>query len=507
MCPKCKGLGVTQKVDLDILIENKNLSILDGALKWFGSLRDGKKSSWPIIPLSTVFEHYDVDIEKPWNDLPEEFRNIILYGSGDEKIEFPSAGGKTVLKTVKGVASEIERLYFDTSSLNDVGLHYLTLNRTAPTLSGGEGQRVRLANALSSDITGITYVLDEPSTGLHPRDTENLIKTLYKLRDNGNTVIVVEHDEEIIKSADYIVDIGPYAGVLGGKVIGKGSLDDIINNKDSLTGRYLSGDLKVNESIAGEQDREQFLDSFLILKGACHNNLKNISVKFPLNKLTCVTGVSGSGKSSLISETLEPLLENILNNGSNKVGKYEQIAGYEDLDKVINVSQEPIGRTPRSNPATYIGLFDKIRKVFAQTYYAKEHNMNADYFSFNSTKGRCPCCEGQGQIKIEMHFMTDVWIECDECNGKRFKEEVLGCTINGKSITDVLDMDVNEALEFFVGYKDIYNMLTVLKEVGLEYIKLGQSATTLSGGEAQRVKLAKELSRKTKGKTLYILMI
>ena len=227
MCPKCKGLGVTQKVDLDILIENENLSILDGALKWFGSLRDGKKSSWPIIPLSTVFEHYDVDIEKPWNDLPEEFRNIILYGSGDEKIEFPSAGGKTVLKTVKGVASEIERLYFDTSSLNDVGLHYLTLNRTAPTLSGGEGQRVRLANALSSDITGITYVLDEPSTWLHPRDTENLIKTLYKLRDNGNTVIVVEHDEEIIKSADYIVDIGPYAGVLGGKVIGKGSLDDI----------------------------------------------------------------------------------------------------------------------------------------------------------------------------------------------------------------------------------------------------------------------------------------
>ena len=233
--------------------------------------------------------------------------------------------------------------------------------------------------------------------------------------------------------------------------------------------------------------------------------MKNISVKFPLNKLTCVTGVSGSGKSSLISETLEPLLENILNNGSNKVGKYEQITGYEDLDKVINVSQEPIGRTPRSNPATYIGLFDKIRKVFAQTYYAKEHNMNADYFSFNSTKGRCPCCEGQGQIKIEMHFMTDVWIECDECNGKRFKEEVLGCTINGKSITDVLDMDVNEALEFFVGYKDIYNMLTVLKEVGLEYIKLGQSATTLSGGEAQRVKLAKELSRKIKGKTLYIL--
>lgn len=586
MCPKCKGLGVTQKVDLDILIEDENASILDGALKWFGSLRDGKKSSWPIIPLSTVFDHYGVDIEAPWKDLPESFKNVILYGSGEEKIEFPSAGGKIVLKSVKGVASEIERLYFDTSSeitrkkyagymafktcdechgtklskdalnvkiaektiadvydmsireaakfiknlyeccdnsifdigkeiiieiykrlsfLNDVGLHYLTLNRTAPTLSGGEGQRVRLANALSSQITGITYVLDEPSTGLHPRDTENLIKTLFKLRDNGNTVIVVEHDEDIIKNADYIVDIGPYAGVMGGKVIGKGTLEEIKRNKVSLTGRYLSGELKVNDNIDKKYAQVKETDSFLILKGACHNNLKNITVKFPLNKLTCVTGVSGSGKSSLISETLEPLLENILNSGHSKVGKYQEITGYEELDKVINVSQEPIGRTPRSNPATYIGLFDKIKKVFSQTHYAKEHKMNSDYFSFNSTKGRCPYCEGQGKIKIEMHFMPDVWIECDECNGKRFKEEVLENTVNGKSIVDVLDMDVNEALEFFAEYKDIYNILNVLNEVGLEYIKLGQSATTLSGGEAQRVKLAKELSRKTKGKTIYIL--
>lgn len=586
MCPKCKGLGVTQKVDLDVLIENENISILDGALKWFGYLRDGKKSSWPIIPLSAVFDHYGVDIETPWKDLPEEFKNIILYGSGEKKIEFPSVGGKTVLKCVKGVASEIERLYFETSSevtrkkyagymtfttcdechgskltkealnvkidgktiddvynmsirdavkfikniyeccdesifnigkeiileiykrlvfLNDVGLNYLTLNRTAPTLSGGEGQRVRLANALSRQITGITYVLDEPSTGLHPRDTENLINTLYKLRDNGNTVIVVEHDEDIIKSADYIVDIGPYAGVLGGNVIGKGHFEEIKKNNDSLTGKYLSGQLNVNENINRKTKEKQRISSFLVLEGASYNNLKNISVKFPLNKLTCVTGVSGSGKSSLISETLEPLLENILNNGHNKVEKYEEIMGYEGLDKVINVSQEPIGRTPKSNPATYIGLFDKIRKVFAQTHYAKEHNMNADYFSFNSTKGRCPYCEGQGQIKIEMHFMPDVWMECDECNGKRFKEEVLECKINGKSIADVLNMDVTEALKFFTEYKDIYNMLNVLKKVGLEYIKLGQSATTLSGGEAQRVKLAKELSRKTKGKTIYIL--
>lgn len=586
MCPKCKGLGVTQKVDLDILIEDENVSILDGALKWFGSLRDGKKSTWPIMQLDKVYEHYGVDIEAPWKELPDNFKKVILYGSGEEKIESLSPGGKMVLKSVKGVASEIERLFFDTSSeitrkkyagymtfktcdechgtklssdvlnvkiggktiadvygmsireaikfiknlyeccddsifnigkdiiieiykrlsfLNDVGLHYLTLNRTAPTLSGGEGQRVRLANALSSQITGITYVLDEPSTGLHPRDTENLIKTLYRLRDNGNTVIVVEHDEEIINSADYIVDIGPWAGVLGGKVIGEGQLEEIIRNRDSLTGRYLSGELKVNEDIIKKSYKEKYQDSFLVLKGACHNNLKNVTAKFPLNKLTCVTGVSGSGKSSLISETLEPLLENILNNGHNKVGKYEEITGYEDLDKVINVSQEPIGRTPRSNPATYIGLFDKIRKVFAQTHYAKEHNMNSDYFSFNSTKGRCPYCEGQGQIKIEMHFMPDVWIECDECNGKRFKEEVLDNKINGKSIADVLDMDVNEALEFFSEYKEIHSILNMLKEVGLEYIKLGQSATTLSGGEAQRVKLAKELSRKTKGKTVYIL--
>ncbi|OBR93304.1 UvrABC system protein A [Clostridium ragsdalei P11] len=582
MCPHCKGLGVTQEVDLKLLIGDESLSILDGAINWFGNLRENNKTTWPTGPLDIVFDHYNLDIETPWKDLPKSFQNVILYGSGEEKLEYPSImGGKTTLKPVKGIVTELTRLYYETDSevtrkkyaqfmsfdtcsvckgtklskeansvrigkrtisevsnmsvrealsfikdvyehvpnsifkmskeiileiykrlsfLNDVGLHYLSLNRSAPTLSGGEGQRVRLAAQLSSEITGITYVLDEPSTGLHPRDLENLVGTLFKLRDKGNTVIVVEHDEEIIKHADYIVDIGPYAGVLGGEIIAQGSLDVIKNNSNSLTGKYLSKTLKVNDTMYNNLENNRFLT----IKGANLNNLRSITAHFRLNTLNVVTGVSGSGKSSLISRTLKPLLENLLNKADNKIEHYSEILGYEDLDKVINVSQEPIGRTPRSNPATYIGVFDKIRKVFANTKYAKKHHMSFDYFSFNSVKGRCPYCEGQGQIKIEMHFLPDVWIECDECGGRRFKEEVLKNEINGKNIADVLDMDANEASEFFKDYKDIHLVLEVLKEVGLGYIKLGQSATTLSGGEAQRVKLAKELSRKAKGKTVYI---
>ncbi|WP_041705350.1 excinuclease ABC subunit UvrA [Clostridium ljungdahlii] len=582
MCPHCKGLGVTQEVDLKLLIGDGSLSILDGAINWFGNLRENNKTTWPTGPLDIVFDHYNLDIETPWRDLPKSFQDVILYGSGEEKLEYPSImGGKTTLKPVKGIVTELTRLYYETDSevtrkkyaqfmsfntcsvckgtklskeansvrigkrtisevsnmsvrealsfikdvyehvpnsifkvseeiileiykrlsfLNDVGLHYLSLNRSAPTLSGGEGQRVRLAAQLSSEITGITYVLDEPSTGLHPRDLENLVSTLLKLRDKGNTVIVVEHDEEIIKHADYIVDIGPYAGILGGEIIAQGSLDAIKNNSNSLTGKYLSKTLKVNDTMYNNLENNKFLT----IKGADLNNLRSVTANFRLNTLNVVTGVSGSGKSSLISRTLKPVLENLLNKADNKGEHYSEILGYEDLDKVINVSQEPIGRTPRSNPATYIGVFDKIRKVFANTKYAKEHHMSFDYFSFNSIKGRCPYCEGQGQIKIEMHFLPDVWIECDECGGRRFKEEVLKNEINGKNIADVLDMDANEASEFFKDYKDIHLILEVLKEVGLGYIKLGQSATTLSGGEAQRVKLAKELSRKAKGKTVYI---
>ncbi|WP_063602423.1 excinuclease ABC subunit UvrA [Clostridium coskatii] len=582
MCPHCKGLGVTQEVDLKLLIGDESLSILDGAVNWFGNLRENNKTTWPTGPLDIVFDHYNLDIETPWRDLPKSFQDVILYGSGEEKLEYPSImGGKTTLKPVKGIVTELTRLYYETDSevtrkkyaqfmsfdtcsvckgtklskeansvrigkrtisevsdmsvrealsfikdvyehapnsifkmskeiileiykrlsfLNDVGLHYLSLSRSAPTLSGGEGQRVRLAAQLSSEITGIIYVLDEPSTGLHPRDLEKLVSTLLKLRDKGNTVIVVEHDEEIMKHADYIVDIGPYAGVLGGEIIAQGSLDAIKNNSNSLTGKYLIKTLKVNDTMYNNLENNRFL----IIKGADLNNLRSVTAHFRLNTLNVVAGVSGSGKSSLISRTLKPLLENLLNKADNKVEHYSEILGYENLDKVINVSQEPIGRTPRSNPATYIGVFDKIRKVFANTKYAKEHHMSFDYFSFNSVKGRCPYCEGQGQIKIEMHFLPDVWIECDECEGRRFKEEVLKNEINGKNIADVLDMDANEASEFFKDYKDIHLILEVLKEVGLGYIKLGQSATTLSGGEAQRVKLAKELSRKAKGKTVYI---
>ena len=582
MCPHCKGLGVTQEVDLKLLIGDESLSILDGAINWFGNLRENNKTTWPTGPLDVVFNHYNLDIETPWRDLPKNFQDVILYGSGEEKLEYQSImGGKTILKPVKGIVTELTRLYYETDSeitrkkyaqfmsfntcsvcngaklskeannvtigkrtisevsnmsvrevlsfikdvyehaedfvfkmseeiileiykrlsfLNDVGLHYLSLNRSAPTLSGGEGQRVRLATQLSSEITGITYVLDEPSTGLHPRDLEKLVGTLLKLRDKGNTVIVVEHDEEIMRHADYIVDVGPYAGILGGEIIAQGNLEDIQNNNNSLTGKYLSKILRVNDAMYNNLESNKFLK----IKGVCCNNLRNVTANFKLNTLNVVTGVSGSGKSSLISRTLEPLLENLLNKADNKVEHYSEILGYEDLDKVINVSQESIGRTPRSNPATYIGVFDKIRKAFADTPYAKEHDISFDYFSFNSAKGRCPCCEGQGQIKIEMHFLPDVWIECDECNGKRFTEEVLKNEINGKNIADVLDMDANESSEFFKYYKDIHSILEVLKEVGLGYIKLGQSATTLSGGEAQRVKLAKELSRKAKGKTLYI---
>jgi len=582
MCPHCKGLGITQEIDLKLLIGDESLSILDGAINWFGNIRENNKTTWPTGPLGVVFNHYNIDIETPWRDLPKDFQDVILYGSGEDKLEYPSImGGKTTLKPVKGIVTELTRLYYETDSeitrkkyaqfmnfntcsvcngtkllkeannvrigkrtisevsnmsvrevlifikdiyeyaedfvfkmseeitleiykrlsfLNDVGLHYLSLNRSAPTLSGGECQRVRLATQLSSEITGITYVLDEPSTGLHPRDLEKLVGTLLRLRDKGNTVIVVEHDEEIMKHADYIVDIGPYAGILGGEVIAQGNLDTIKNNNDSLTGKYLSKTLSVNDVMHNNLESNRFLT----IKGVCCNNLRGVTANFRLNTLNVVTGVSGSGKSSLISKTLEPLLENLLNKADNKVEHYSEILGYEDLDKVINVSQEPIGRTPRSNPATYIGVFDKMRKVFADTPYAKEHNMSFDYFSFNSVKGRCPCCEGQGQIKIEMHFLPDVWIECDECNGKRFTEEVLKNKINGKNIADVLDMDTNESSEFFEDNKDIHLILEVLKEVGLGYIKLGQSATTLSGGEAQRVKLAKELSRKAKGKTLYI---
>lgn len=585
MCPDCNGLGVRQNISPKLLVENSNVSILDGALKWFGNLREGNKTTWPTGPLDVIFDHYNLDIETPWKDLPEWFHNVIFYGSGKEKIKYQSTLGlRETLKSVKGLVPELSRLYYETESeitkkkyglymqttpckscdgtrlcvearsvnlgkrtisevnglpinealewitnvykslnetlieigeeliieiynrlsfLIDVGLHYLTIDRTAPTLSGGEGQRVRLASQLSSGMVGVLYILDEPSVGLHPKDIQSLLQTLLKLRDQGNSVIVVEHEEEIMRNADWLVDIGPRAGVLGGKVISQGTPKDVMNDPSSLTGKYLSGALTVH--APSWHIKREIATEWLTLRGASQNNLKNVTANFPLGRFTCVTGISGSGKSSLIGETLEPLLEKLLNNSDVKSGSYEEIIGVEKLENVINVSQAPIGRTPRSNPATYTNVFNKIRRVFSNTKDAIDSGLSYDHFSFNSAKGRCEHCQGQGQVKVEMHFLADVWVTCTECKGKRFKTEVLAVKRKGKNISDVLNMDVNEAIEYFKEHKDIIRILETFCAVGLDYIKLGQSATTLSGGEAQRVKLARELSKKAKGKMVYIL--
>ena len=384
--------------------------------------------------------------------------------------------------------------------LCDVGLDYLTLSRTARTLSGGEAQRIRLATQIGSGLVGVLYILDEPSIGLHQYDNDKLLASLKKLRDLGNTLIVVEHDEDTIRSADHIVDIGMYAGEQGGNVVAEGSLDDIIKNKNSLTGKFLSGEIKIE--IPKERLKPK---GYISILGASQNNLKKINVKIPLGVLTVVTGLSGSGKSSLINEILYPAVSNRTNRTSLPEGKYKQIQGCEQVDKVINIDQSPIGRTPRSNPATYIGLFTLIRDLFASTKEAKERGYTSGRFSFNVKGGRCESCEGDGEKKIEMFFLPDVYVPCAECKGKRYNKETLQVKYKGKSISDVLDMTVEEALEFFQNITSIKNKIQALYDVGLGYIRLGQSATTLSGGEAQRVKLATELSKRSTGKTLYIL--
>lgn len=384
--------------------------------------------------------------------------------------------------------------------LCDVGLDYLTLSRTARTLSGGEAQRIRLATQIGSGLVGVLYILDEPSIGLHQYDNDKLLASLKKLRDLGNTLIVVEHDEDTIRSADYIVDIGPYAGEQGGKVVAQGTLQDIINNKESLTGKFLSGEIKID--IPENRIKPK---GYISIMGASQNNLKKINVKIPLGVLTVVTGLSGSGKSSLINEVLYPAVSNRTNRTSLPEGKYKQILGCEQVDKVINIDQSPIGRTPRSNPATYIGLFGLIRDLFASTKEAKERGYNSGRFSFNVKGGRCESCEGDGEKKIEMFFLPDVYVPCADCKGKRYNKETLQVKYKGKSISDVLDMTVEEALEFFDNISSIKNKIKSLYDVGLGYIRLGQSATTLSGGEAQRVKLASELCKRSTGRTLYIL--
>lgn len=396
------------------------------------------------------------------------------------------------------VINEIrERLEF----LNSVGLEYLSLSREAATLSGGEAQRIRLATQIGSSLMGVLYILDEPSIGLHQRDNDKLLGTLKHLRDLGNTLIVVEHDEDTMRNADYIVDIGPGAGVHGGELIAAGTVDDIIYCEKSITGMYLSG----KRSIPVPEKRRKGNGKKLTVYKAAENNLKNIDVEIPLGKFVAVTGVSGSGKSSLVNEILNKYLSNILNGAKKRPGKFEKITGADNLDKVINIDQSPIGRTPRSNPATYTGVFNDIRELYAQTADAKQRGYKANRFSFNVKGGRCEACQGDGIVKIEMHFLADVYVPCEVCGGKRYNRETLEVKFKGKSIFDVLEMTVDEGVEFFAQQPKIYNKLKTLSEVGLGYIKIGQSATTLSGGEAQRVKLATELSKRSTGKTIYIL--
>ncbi len=521
MCLDCNGLGTKLEVDPALIVADPTVSILDGALRWYGNLRK-KKNTWQQGQLASIAEHYGVDLETPWQDLPQQFRDTILYGSGDEKIRITHSNewdeGKWSgerISTIKGVIYHIDRLFRQTRSeqtrrwyasfmsqqpcttcdgtrlnaevravtlggktihevgmmpldavldwveslyetLNDeqleiadevlkemcerlqfmlnVGLHYLSLDRSAPTLSGGEGQRIRLASQLGCGLVGVLYVLDEPSIGLHARDHRTLLDTLLQLRDIGNTVLVVEHDAETMRSADWLIDLGPGAGILGGKVIAAGTPQDVIANPQSLTGRYLSGALTV--STPEGQQRRMPGENWLSITGARLHNLKHIDARFPLGLLTCVTGVSGSGKSSLINGTLYPSLAQALYNAQNTPGPHERIEGLEHLDKVINITQDPIGRTPRSNPATYVGVYDEIRKVFAATPEATAKGYRPDRFSFNVSGGRCEECKGHGQKVIEMHFLSDVWVTCKECNGTRFNRETLAITYKGKNIAE-----------------------------------------------------------------------
>jgi excinuclease ABC subunit A len=591
MCPDCNGLGTQNSVDAALILADPTKSILDGALRWYGELRK-RKDSWGLRQLRAIAAHYGVDLELPWQELPEHFRHVLYHGSGEEKIRFTwgsesdngSWSGQSTQAT-EGILANIARLFHQTSSdhtrrhyasfmseqpcpscagarlrpearavtvggrtitevggmaideaeewvlglyqpgaldaealeiagevlkeirdrlrfMLNVGLHYLTLDRPAPTLSGGEGQRIRLASQVGCGLVGVLYILDEPSIGLHARDNEALLNTLLQLRDMGNTVLVVEHDAETMMASDWIVDLGPGAGVLGGELVASGTPLQVCANRDSLTGRYLSGELVVQASHEG---RRAPGGKWLEVKGARLHNLHGVDARVPLGLLTVVTGVSGSGKSSLVSGTLYPALSRVLHNAQTRPGPHDALAGLEHLDKVINITQDPIGRTPRSNPATYVNLFDDIRRLFASLPEAKSRGYGPGRFSFNVKGGRCEACQGHGQRKIEMHFLADVWVLCAECKGTRFNRETLAIEYKGRNIAQVLDMDVQEALEIFENVPEIARSLRTLHDVGLDYVKLGQSATTLSGGEAQRVKLAKELSRVATGRTVYIL--
>ena len=580
-CPKCTGLGVFMKIDPDLVLPNKALSINQGGIKGSGWAMEG--STIATMYMHALAKHYHFSLDTPIEELPPEVIDILLYGTKGEKIKLERRneyGSGTYMTEFEGIINNLERRFRETQSswikeeietymsaipcdachgkrlspmslavtvgginiadlceksvaqaldfvnhlelsardtmiaaailkeiksrlgfLQSVGLEYLTLSRSSGTLSGGESQRIRLATQIGSSLTGVLYILDEPSIGLHQRDNDKLLGTLKHLRDLGNTVIVVEHDEDTMRAADHIVDIGPGAGIHGGEVVFNGKPSEIVDCAQSITGQYLSGQKKVEVP----EKRRKGNGKKLRIIGAAQNNLKNVSVDIPLGKFVCVTGVSGSGKSSLINEILYKYLASNLNGAKCRPGAFKQIKGIEALDKVIEINQAPIGRTPRSNPATYTGVFTDIRELYASTQDAKLRGFTSGRFSFNVKGGRCEACQGDGIIKIEMHFLPDVYVPCDVCKGKRYNRETLEIKYKGKSIYDVLEMTVEEGLEFFSSLPRIARKLQTLQDVGLGYVKIGQPATTLSGGEAQRVKLATELSKRSTGRTIYIL--
>ena len=579
-CPSCDGLGVKQFFDPERVVVNPGLSLAGGAIRGWD-----RRTTYYYQMIQSLASHYEFDIETPFNELTKKLQDIVLYGSGKDKIEFLYANsrGMQIKKThrFEGVLPNLERRYRETESsavreelskflnsqacpdcdgtrlnksarhvficdhslpeitslsvghvreffdtmkldgwratiadkivkeisdrvgfLSDVGLDYLSLDRSAETLSGGEAQRIRLASQIGSGLVGVMYILDEPSIGLHQRDNQRLLGTLTHLRDIGNTVIVVEHDEEAIMSADFVVDLGPGAGVHGGHVVAAGTPDEVLREAQSLTGQYLSGKRAIAVPAARtpcDPDRQ------LRVLGATGNNLKNIDASIPVGLMTCVTGVSGSGKSTLVNDTLYKSVAEEINRASRSPAPHKAIEGLDAFDKVIDISQSPIGRTPRSNPATYSGLFTPIRELFAGTQEARSRGYLPGRFSFNVKGGRCEACQGDGVIKVEMHFLPDVYVPCDVCRGQRYNRETLEIRYKGKNIHEILDMTVEDAAVFFQNVPVVARKLQTLTDVGLTYIRLGQNATTLSGGEAQRVKLAKELSKRDTGNTLYIL--